>query len=174
MGRLSYEESCARLRELGLLGLDEFPPLPDKMPAYDDEEPLGVSIRRTEFRRVDLSGLTLPRTYIGRSVLNAVQFKNTELSESNLCWNDFIHVEFDGAVLARADLRASTFTRVSFRGADLRGVDFRRSSFEYCAFTDALMDGVTAPRDPQFIVSPAQRAVVRWVDVDEGPEPDGG
>ncbi len=173
-GRLSYEVSCARLRDLGLLGRDEVPPMPARMPAYDDEEPLGVNVFRTELVRVDLSGLTLPRTYIGRSRLDVVQFHNTDLSESNLCWNDFAHVEFDGADRTRADLRASSFFRVSFRGAELRGADFRRSSFEYCAFTNALMDGVSAPRDPQFIISPAQQAVVTWFDPDEGPEPDGG
>jgi len=172
-GRLSYEESCARLRELQLLGPDEFPPLPTRMPAHDDEEPLGVNFFRTALEDVDLSGLTLPRTFLGRSELRGVRFDNTDLSESNLCWNDLVSVVFDSADLSRADLRASSFFRVSFRGADLRGADFRRSSFEYCIFTDAAMDGALAPRDPQFILSPAQAAAVTWID-DEGPEPDGG
>jgi hypothetical protein len=41
--RISYDLSRSRLRELGLLDQDDDPPMPKRLPQYDDEEPLGVS-----------------------------------------------------------------------------------------------------------------------------------
>ncbi len=151
--RLSYEESCKLLQRLGYLhsGADGvIPPIPDHRPQCDDEEPLGVSFFRTfvgqdieqgdtDVSHRDLENLTLPRTFFGRSYIQHVSFKNTDLSESTLCWNDFIEVNFTDADLSGADLRASVFRRAAFVRTNLRNADLRRSSFEACDFRDADM-----------------------------------
>src|SRR5688572_16741673 len=103
--RLSYEASCRRLQENYLDG-SEIPPLPEKLPQHDDPEPLGVCFYRVFIGDGDnLGNLTLPRTFFGRSDISDVSFRNTDLSESNLCWNDFTDVDFTDAVLANSDLR---------------------------------------------------------------------
>lgn len=81
--RLSYELSCDRLRELRLLARDDQAPMPNRLPRYDDEEPLGVNVFRTRLAGdLDLSDLSLPRTYFGRSEINCVSFRNSDLHES--------------------------------------------------------------------------------------------
>lgn len=57
----------------------------------------------------DHSGLTLPRAYFGRSDINNASLFNTDLHESNLCWNDFTDVDFGESDLSQSDLRASVF-----------------------------------------------------------------
>jgi uncharacterized protein YjbI with pentapeptide repeats len=153
--RRTYEQSVARLRGLGYLGKDETPVAPVRMPRYDDEEPLGVSFFRTEVIDADLSGLTLPRTFFGRSEIARTSFRDTDLSESSLCWNDFVAVDFSDASLAGADLRASVF--------------------EDCRFDRALMTGavVTRGQIAAGALSQAQRRAIDWRDKG-GPEPDGG
>src|ERR1700691_4388161 len=105
--RRSYEESCRVLLQLGYpdAGADgATPPIPDHGPPFDDEAPMGVSFFRTfvgqdiehgveDVRDGDLENLTL-RTFFGRSHIHHVSFKNTDLSESAMCWNDFNEVNF--------------------------------------------------------------------------------
>jgi BTB/POZ domain-containing protein KCTD9 len=149
--------------------------MPDRMPQYDDEQ-LGVSFFRTFVgEHDDLSNLTLPRTYFGRSEINDALFCNTDLTESCLCWNDFIDVDFSDAVLAHCDLRASNFTRVKFIRADLRDADLRHSSFDDCIFEGALLDRavLTHSQAEQIKLTDAQRQVIAIAN-DDGPEPDGG
>jgi hypothetical protein len=171
--RLSYSDSCRQLGRLSYGG--EPPPIPDRMPRYDSAEPWGVSFFREQVREKDFSNLTLPKAYFGKSELKCVLFCNIDLTESNLCWNDFIDVDFSHAVLAACDLRSSLFARVKFVGADLRAADLRRSSFEACTFVDANMQGaiLTRGQDAQISLSRQQRIAINWRD-DEGPEPDGG
>ena len=160
--RLTYEHSCRRLRELGYLGSDENPTIPDDLPLTDDPHPLGISFFRTLVGDGDdLSSLTLPRTFFGRSEISNVKFCNTDLSESNLCWNDFIDVDFTDAVLARSDLRCSIFRRVNFTRCDLRGADLR-ATFHDCLFDDALLDGAVMGRWQRWKIglSRAQRRVM--------------
>ena len=173
-GRLSYEASCRRLIALGFLDGPSAPPMPDHLPRHDDPVP-GVSFLRTMLEIADLSGLTLPRTFFGRSEINAVNFSNTDLSQSNLCWNDVLEVDFSAGSLAGADLRSSQFLRCRFDRADLRRTDLRRSGFDHCSFADAHLDGAIASRRQAsgLGLAPAQSAVVDWRS-DEGPEPDGG
>jgi len=174
--RLHYADSIRRLRELGYLGPDEQPPLPDHVPQPEDEEPLGLSFFRTFVGEgADLSNLRIPRTFFGRSEISNASFRNTDLSESNLRWNDFIDVDFTEATLSRADLRASIYTRVNFTRADLRGADMRRAHFEGCVFDEAVMDGAILARGQvrRLALSDSQKAVVDWRD-DDGPEPSGG
>jgi hypothetical protein len=131
------------------------PPLPDHLPRPDDEEPLGVSFFRTFVGEGDdLSGLFLPHTFFGRSEINDAAFRNTDFTESNLCWNDFVDVDFTDAVLAGSDMRASLFQRVRFVRTDLRRADLRRSTFEGCAFEGALMEGA--------IVTQKQKAMMEF------------
>lgn len=140
MSRLTYLDSCAALAALGLIE-SEPPPLPGKMPAYDDEEPLGVSFFRMKLEALDLSNMTLPRTFFSRSLFSQCSWAGSELAESNLCWNDFTGCDFSKAVLANADLRASNFTNCRFDGADLRGADLRHSDFESCSFKGTVLVG---------------------------------
>ena len=174
--RLGYDDSIRRLRELGFLGEGEQPPMPDHVPQPEDEEPLGLSFFRTFVGEgADLSNLTILRTFFGRSEISNASFRNTDLSESNLRWNDFIDVDFTDAILARADFRASNYTRVNFTRADLRGADMRRADFEECEFDGAMMDGgvLTRNQGSRVSLSSAQKAAVAWCN-DEGPEPSGG
>ena len=172
--RQSYDASCTRLQQ-DYLDEGDVPPIPDRVPQYDDEEPLGVNFFRTEIVEDDLSNLTLPRTFFGRSEINNVSFHNTDLSESNLCWNDFIRVDFSSAILARSDLRASVFSSTSFEAADLRGSDLRQSTFSECTFTGALMAGaiLTVSQGSTLSLSDQQREQIAWTDTD-GAEPGGG
>lgn len=172
--RASYEDSVRRLQK-DYLEPGDIPPMPERMPRHDDEQ-LGVSFFRTFVGEHDnLSNLTLPRTYFGRSEVNDALFCNTDLTESRLCWNDFIDVDFSDAVLARCDLRASSFTRVKFNRADLRGADLRRSSFEDCSFEDAILDRAILTRAQADLLklNDAQHQVIAFTN-DDGPEPDGG
>ena len=174
--RLSYDLSCGRLRELGLLGHDELAPMPTRLPRYDDVERLGVSIFRSRLSdALDLSDLSLPRTFFGRSEINSVSFRNSDLHESNLCWNDFLDVDFTRADLARSDMRSSLFKGVRFEAANLEDADLRRSSFVDCDFGGAAMKGavLTHQQGATMTLSETQRHAIDWHDQD-GPEPDGG
>jgi uncharacterized protein YjbI with pentapeptide repeats len=174
--RLGYDDSIDRLRDLGFLGTDEQPRLPDHLPQPEDEEPLGLSFFRTFIGEgADLGNLTIPRTFFGRSEIRNASFRNTDLSESNLRWNDFIDVDFTEATMVRADFRASIYTRVKFTRADLRGADMRRADFEECLFDGAAMNDVllTRNQESRLSLSSGQRAEIDWCN-DEGPEPSGG
>ncbi len=177
-GRLPYSDSIRRIRELGLgfLKPDEQPPMPDHIPQPEDKAPLGLSFFRTLVGEgADLNNLTIPRTFFGRSEISNASFRNTDLTESNLRWNDFIDVDFTEATLARADLRASIYIRVKFIRTDLRGADMRRATFDECVFDGAVMDGaiLTRRQGGRLPMSNEQKAVVDWRD-DDGPEPSGG
>src|SRR5262245_527351 len=175
MKRFSYLESCLKLQALRLLDGGEPPRIPDRMPRYDDGEPWGVCFFRLIVTDKVLSNLTLPRTYFGRSEISNVSFRNTDLTESNLCWNDFVNVDFSATTLARCDLRSSVFDRVKFIDADLRATDMRGSWFGACIFINAIMNGavLTRAQASRMAISEAQKAAIDWRDED-GPEPDGG
>lgn len=174
--RLSYRLSCVRLCDLGLLDPNERPSIPKRMPRHDDESPIGFSVFRARLAdTLDLSDLSMPRSFFGRSEINRVSFRNTDLHESNLCWNDFLGTDFTEADLARSDMRSSIFQQVVFVNAKLDGADLRRSSFIDCNFEGATMRGVALTREqcPTMLLSEAQRLAVDWHE-DNGPEPDGG
>jgi BTB/POZ domain-containing protein KCTD9 len=174
--RHSYDLSCERLCDLGLLEPNERPPMPERMPRHDDEGPFGFSVFRTRLDdALDLSDLFLPRTFFGRSEIKRVSFRNTDLHESNLCWNDFLGTDFTGADLARSDMRSSIFKQVVFVNATLDGADLRQSFFTDCNFEGATMRGVqlTWEQYPSVRLSKSQKLAVKWRK-DEGPEPDGG
>ena len=171
--RLSYEASCQRLIPTYL---ESIPPNPIRQPRFDDEGSLGVSFFRTFIGEgEDLSNLTLPRTFFGKSELNSVSFRNTDLSESNFCWNDFVNVDFSSSTLTDSDMRASVFENVSFADADLSGSDLRHSSFEGCDFVGATMSGTLLARSQRkaLYLSKEQHRKVRWCWTN-GPEPGGG
>ncbi|MDO5667744.1 MAG: pentapeptide repeat-containing protein [Alcaligenaceae bacterium] len=153
--------------------------MPDRMPRFDDgddeDEELGFSLFREYVEDVDFSNLTLCRTFFGRSEINACSFHHTDLTESNMTWNDFIEVDFSQAVLVACDMRASLFEEVNFAGANLSGSDLRQSSFESCDFSDAIMQDVilTHAQGGAMDLSDEQRSSIAWTD-DEGDEPEGG
>jgi hypothetical protein len=75
MPRLSYEDSCDKLRTAGRFNADEPLPMPAAMPSYDDGLPFGVHFFRTLVDNSsggERSGLTLPRTYVARSNVGPV------------------------------------------------------------------------------------------------------
>jgi uncharacterized protein YjbI with pentapeptide repeats len=173
--RLSYEDSCKVLQK-NYIDSGHIPPLPSRIPRYDDPEPTGVSLFRTFIGEGDdLSNLTLPRTFIGRTEINNALFKNTNLSESSICWNDLTDVDFTDAILSQSDMRASNFTRVLFVRANLTGVDLRQSTFENCSFEQAIVTGVilTKIQGQMLKLSDLQHAVIDWRD-SAGEEPEGG
>ncbi|MFQ5502445.1 MAG: pentapeptide repeat-containing protein [Phycisphaerae bacterium] len=112
------------------------PFVPDHVPQHDDEE-LGLSFFKAGLEGKKLEDLTIPRTYFGRSEINHVSFRNTDLSESNLCWNGWNDCDFSDTDLRGADIRASHFIRCRFVRSILTEADLRHSSFEDCQFTDA-------------------------------------
>lgn len=149
------------------------PLVPPRRPRFDDEV-LGFSVFRTKLVG-DWSSLTLPRTSFGRSLVERVNFYDTDLSESVACWNDFVEVVFSSAVLDRADLRASTFQDCSFDRASLVEADLRRSSFFGCSFVGANLSGALVERGAAWLaaVSDQQRASMTLTD-SAGDEPPGG
>ena len=174
--RLSYDLSWARLRELGLLNHNGRPSMPERLPRYDDNEPLGFRVFRMRLDdALDLSELSLPRTFFGRSEIRRVSFQNSDLHESNLCWNDFIGTDFTGANLPDSDLRSSLFKNVLFIGSNLNGSDLRRSSFINCNFDRAELKGALLTREQGDVMSLSdiQLKDVDWRG-DSGPEPEGG
>lgn len=172
--RRTYAESCAELQRTGLLDPGEIPPMPDHQPRFDDPEPLGVNFFRMRVEG-DLAALTLPRTFFGQSEVCNASFSNSDLSESTLCWCDFIGVDFSDASLRASDLRASSFEQVLFTRCDLRNADLRRSSFTDCSFVGCRMDGAKLTRNQagRIALSPQQLAEIAWQS-DEGDEPGGG
>jgi BTB/POZ domain-containing protein KCTD9 len=173
--RLSYEESCRLLQERGFLDQGSIPPLPAQMPSPGDDGPLGVSFFRTGVWEDALDNLTLPRTFFGRSEVSEISFRNTDLSESWLCWNDFIEVDFTEANLSRCDLRASLFQEVKFVRTDLSGTDLCQSEFTDCDFTEANMQKtrLTRGQGDELRLSDVQRREIDWQE-EEGEEPAGG
>jgi uncharacterized protein YjbI with pentapeptide repeats len=163
------------LQKLGYLEVGPIPPLPDHLPSPLDEEPLGVGFFRARVADDRLENLTLPRTLFGRSEVVSVSFRNTDLSESNLCWNDFTDVDFSDASLQRSDIRASVFVGVTFSRANLEGADLRRSTFEDCDFAGARLTGAVVATEQQAALrlSAEQANQVVWMS-DSGPEPHGG
>ena len=173
--RRSYKNSCLYLENLGFIDKGKIPQPPDKMPRYDDPEPLGVNFFRLEVHNQNFENLTLKRTFFGRSEIAKCSFANSDLSESNLCWNDFINVKFDRALLTRADLRSSIFSKVSFLGTDLSEADLRRSTYENCNFQNANLTKAVATlsQAKSLKLTKQQQEQVNWTS-DEGEEPDGG
>jgi uncharacterized protein YjbI with pentapeptide repeats len=108
----------------------------------------------------DYSALSIPRTFFGKSLIEQASFENSDLSESVLCWNDFIDVNFSSASLQNADLRRSVFERCLFANADLRGADLRGSDFTDCGFAGAQFEGAVAERGADWLkaLEPSQRA----------------
>jgi len=190
--RLSYEESCKFLQPHQHLDEGAVPAMPDRRPDIYGAD--GVRFFRTwvgvgrpfglepspflpweDVPEHALDNLTLPRTFFGRSEISSISFRNTDLSESTLCWNDFIEVNFTETDLSGADLRASLFRQVAFVRANLRNADLRRSNFKECDFTAADMAGakLTRKQGEGIHLSDEQRRGINWQESD-GDEPLGG
>ncbi|MFO0824995.1 MAG: pentapeptide repeat-containing protein [Gemmataceae bacterium] len=190
--RLTYEESYKHLQRCHYRNEGAIPALPDHRPDIYGEggvrffrtwvgvgRPFGLAPSTPEddvaVPEHSLANLTLPRTFFGRSEISSISFQNTDLSESTLCWNDFIEVNFTEADLSGSDLRAARFTRVMFVSANLQKADLRRSTFKECDFTDTDMAGAKLTREQgkRIELSMEQRKVIDWQQSD-GDEPPGG
>ena len=174
----TYAESFQLLStQLELIG----DPRPDvaSPPRHDDPAP-GPTIFRYIVDDADLSSITLPGLYVGRSSLTNVSFAGGDLRLSTSNWSNFMTCDFSGCNLAGADLRACVFQGCSFGNADLRGVDLRHSTFQACSFTGARLQDAKVVRigwlararrrRPAF--SAEQEAQLTWSE--PGPEPHGG
>ena len=181
--RASYQDSLELLRERVEISGDAQAQV-SRPPRHDDDE-LGPSIFRLLVEDVDLSNLTVPGLFIGRSDLRRISFRGSDLHFAALNWSDVAECDFSGADLSGSDLRACRFVRCQFRGTDLTRADLRGSTFEGCAFEDAAMQGAILRRRPALLgllrlgsdqeslpLSPAQRAAISW-SADED-EPGGG
>ncbi|MDD5755934.1 MAG: pentapeptide repeat-containing protein, partial [bacterium] len=100
-----------------------------------------IGFFRGQFKDNRLDNLTIPRTYFGRSELNNISFKNTDLNESRMCWNDWAECDFSESSLKCCDLRNSIFKDCSFKNANLEDADLRHATFENCDFSGASMKG---------------------------------
>jgi uncharacterized protein YjbI with pentapeptide repeats len=157
---------------------DGTPHLSTGMPSVGDSEVVNITFFRTMWQDADLSQLTLPRIFFGRSGFERVSFRDTELTDSRMCWNDFTRCDFTGADLRRCDMRASVFDSCIFRDADLSGADLRRSTFDSCIFeganmNDAIVYKKSAVENLIPLLSKDQRAAIRWVH-EQSTEPPGG
>jgi uncharacterized protein YjbI with pentapeptide repeats len=155
---LNYPESVAVLKERVEIIGDALPHVTQVPRPADD--PIGPSIFRMRLEDADISGLSLPGLYVGRSVLTRVSFKASELRLSAFNWNGLHDCNFSAADLERADLRSSRFVRCSFDGAILEGADLRGSSFERCSFVAARFQGTLLQK----------RGLLGWLGVDRGQE----
>lgn len=157
---------------------DGRPFVPSRMPSFDDDRPFGIRYFKSGLEDADRSHLTMPRTFFGRSGLVRVNFADTDLSESCMCWNDFDDCDFSGADLSGCDMRASIFTGCKFIGAVLRAADLRCSTFTDCDFAGADLRLAIADRAQTggYLadkLTTGQLASVAWRD-DPGEEPPGG
>jgi uncharacterized protein YjbI with pentapeptide repeats len=148
--------------------------VPAGRPHEDDAKP-GLNFFRTWFTEKAWQNLTLPRTFVGRSEIEEMSFKNCDLSQSAFCWNDFANVDFTDCDLRECDLRASRFTKVNFVRAILRNADLRHSDFKNCDFSDADMRGAkfTRAQRRQLRLSEQQREQIDWQS-SAGELPEGG
>ena len=175
--RRSLEETWIHLGDSMPRDAQGKPFVPPAIPS-DDDEVFGFSFFRNFVEGDDLSDVTLPRTYFGRSGLERVSFRNTDLSESRMCWNDFKECDFSAADLSGCDMRASLFENCKFGGASLRGADLRRSSFHACDFSGADLTGAVADENAtiEYLydkLTEEQQASMDWCD-DPGEMPPGG
>jgi len=134
--RLSHEESFRWLQGRRVAPEGPVPPIPSRRPLPDDEDPLGVTFFRTSLGDVALKGVTLPRTFFGRSEIGPMSCEGSDLSESTLSWLDFVEVDFSDR-----DLRGFHFKGANLFRAKLTNAGLGRSHFAGCDFTAADMRG---------------------------------
>jgi uncharacterized protein YjbI with pentapeptide repeats len=171
--RRSFAESWKYLRRKKWLDAKGPPLLIDHHAGYEREgDPVDIAFFRSGWEDADFSNLTMPRRYINRSTLERVSFRNTDLNQSFMCWNDFIECDFTDADLSCADMRASLFTNCSFVRCKLVGADLRRSGFEDCDFTSADLRGAVIDTDTDIDLTDELTLILDITD--EGPEPKGG
>src|SRR5262249_16828014 len=172
--RRPLEETWRHLRKEGVDLRRGRPFVPDRMPSHDDDPPFGVSFFKESWEDADFSGLTMPRTFFGRSAFPPVSFRGSDLVESRMCWNDFVDCDFAGADLSGCDMRATRFKGCDFSAAVLRGADLRGLVWEDCVFTGADLTGAVSDDDSYTdAFSDEQHESIVWHD-DPGPEAPGG
>ena len=81
---------------------------------------LNVPAEGEEYGIWCLENLTMPKTGLWRLGIFDMSFRNTLLSYSFLCWNDFADVDFTDAILEECDMRRCNFENVCFVRADFK------------------------------------------------------
>ena len=84
--RLPFAASFQKIKQEfdgPVAGIEGDPYMPASIPNYDDDK-LGISFFRGLYRDSRLDGLTLSRTYFGRSEFKNITFINTDLCESRV------------------------------------------------------------------------------------------
>jgi uncharacterized protein YjbI with pentapeptide repeats len=181
--RISFNDSIEVLKKYfkeAILGLDSEPYMPPSIPNHDDVK-TGISFFRGFYENCNLDNLTLPRTYFGRSELRKISFRNTDLSESRMCWNDFIECDFTDANLKGSDLRNSIYKGCIFKNATLDNADLRHEHFENCNFSEASLKGAKLTKrwtlfskaKSKIDLSEEQRKEIDW-QKEDGEEAPGG
>jgi uncharacterized protein YjbI with pentapeptide repeats len=172
----NYEESIEQLRSQGIVSPEEQLVIPERMPQYDDEEITGLSFFKTLIEEdIDLSNLSIPRTFINRSVCKNVSFENTDAHDSNFSWNDFTDVNFSGGIFDTSDFRSSNYKNCNFTLSSLVEVDMRHANFESCNFDKATINKTILSKRQLSSMHLSQEQTDS-IDLreDDGPEPNGG
>lgn len=134
-GRQAYHPTCQRPQQLGFLDPGEIPPLPCRMSSTSDSGPLGLRSFRTRASEVKLDHLSLPRTFFVHSEIANVLFREADLSESCLCWNDF----------SKCDLTARTCRRAACEHPTSPRADSQGPTSKARTFADRAFGGVISP-----------------------------
>lgn len=176
--RLSLEATWKHLRKADGFDIPRArgnkPKLIDHHAGVDRKsDPVDITFFKSLWEDTDLSNLTFPRRHINRTGMTRVSFRNTDLNQSFLCWNDFIECDFTDADLTCCDLRASVFEGCSFVRCKLIGADLRGSSFEGCDFTAADLTGAKVWIDDEDMPTDDWQ-FAQIVMCDDNPEPRGG
>jgi hypothetical protein len=148
------------------------PMLPSKPPGDPESEEDDLSFFRTRVDSEEFSSLTMPRTFFARTEIHYTRFRDTDLSQSFMCWNDWLDCDFTAADLSSANLKAARYLYCTFAGANLNGADLRMADFIGCDFTGAQMQRarLTRKQAKSLALTAEQRKVIAWQSR-EGPEP---
>lgn len=171
--RMTFAESWAFLKRKRLMSLKGSPSVIDHHAGWDREgDPTNIDFFRTAWEDADLANLTIPRLYINRSDLQQVSFRNSDLNQSFMCWNDFVDCDFTDADLTCCDMRRSLFRGCKFIRCKMVAAYLSGSEFDDCDFTDADLRGAIIDTDTDIDLTDEQMNVLECVM--ESPEPKGG
>ena len=164
--RLSLEATWELLEmaNYGPLWDEGHQPLVPTQALTEDTEEEDFTFFRTFLREANLSRMTLPRTYFGRTGFELVSFLDSDLKQSYMCENDWLDCDFTAADLSETDMSSSLYYGCRFKRAILNDADLREAEFVDCDFTEAEMRGAVLSHEQAdiFLWSERQRAAIDW------------